>query len=82
MTDNVEELRQEIDRFNQLVDNLQTQNAKLHKKIGTLYDDLEQADENNASLVGELDAAYIIIEALKEEVSELEADIAFSLPGV
>ena len=65
----INELRREIDQFNQLVDGLKMQNKRLHGKINNLEEELDLVSTQRDSLAEDLGA-------IKEENEDLEYRVA------
>jgi len=63
----INNLRKEIDNFNQLVDKLKDRNERLQAKVSTLYQRLEDADDLNE----ELEGCYDVIDSLEDEIANL-----------
>jgi len=65
----INELKKEIDQFNQLVDGLKMQNKRLHGKINNLEEELDLVSIQRDSLAENLGA-------IKEENEDLEYRVA------
>lgn len=66
----INELRREIDQFNQLVDGLKMQNKRLHGKINNLEEELDLVSTQRDSLAEDLHAMHDMYKTVYDELNE------------